>query len=282
MSRAGWRRTDKASDDTVARMIEEDRIDILVDLAGHTKGNRLPVLARKPAPVQMSYLGYPTTTGMAAVDYKLSDAYLTPPSTPERYAERILNLPDSFLCYAPPSDAPVVAPAPVGRPVTFGSFNATAKISEPVVALWSRLLRDLPDTRLILKTQALDDPATRDRYLSMFATHGVASSRLDLRGHDGTIGLHLAQYGEIDIALDPFPYNGGTTTLEALWMGVPVLTLVGDHASARHGLSILATVGLSDLASRTPEAFLRAARSLAGDAERRTGLRAELRERVAR
>lgn len=280
-SARGWRRTDGESDESVARMIEEDGIDILVDLAGHTKGNRLPVLARKPAPVQISYLGYPTTTGMATVDYKLSDAHLTPPSTPERFAERVLNLPDSFLCYAPPLDAPAVMPAPLGRPVTFGSFNATAKIGEPVVALWSRLLVALPDAKLILKTQALGDPATRDRYLAMFSTQGVAPAQIDLRGHDDTIGEHLAQYGEIDIALDPFPYNGGTTTLEALWMGVPVLTLAGDRSSARHGLSILATAGLSDLVSRTPEAFLRTARSLAWDVERRAGLRAGLRERIA-
>lgn len=278
----GWRRTDGKSDEQVARMIEKDRIDILVDLAGHTKGNRLPVLARRPAPVQISYLGYPTTTGMGAVDYKMSDAYLTPPSTPERFAERILNLPDSFLCYAPPSDAPPVAAPPAGRPLTFGSFNTTAKICGPVIALWSRLLKELPQARLLLKTQAFDDPATRDRFRTMFQSHGVDGARLDLHGHSNSIGEHLAQYAEIDIALDPFPYNGGTSTLEALWMGVPVLSLVGDRSSARHGFSILSTLGLPELVSRTPEAFLRGARSLADDAARRADLRANLRERVAR
>lgn len=279
----GWRNIAGMDDDAVAAMIRADGIDLLVDLAGHTKGNRLPVFARRPAPVQLSYLGYPTTTGMAAMDYKMSDHHLTPPSTPERFTERLLNLPDSFLCYAPPLEAPEVAPSPAERTgrVTFGSFNGASKVTPAVVALWARLLDAVPDSRLLLKTKAFDDQATRDRYHMMFARRGLSAERVELLGHVDGISGHLGLYGEVDIVLDPFPYNGGTTTIEALWMGVPVVTLAGDRSAARHGVSILNTIGLPELVARTEDAYIRTAHDLAADAGRRAELRTGMRRLVA-
>jgi len=220
---------------------------------------------------------------MAAMGYKVSDHHLTPPSTLERFTERLLNLPDSFLCYAPPLESPEVAPPPAERAgrVTFGSFNGASKVTPAVVALWVRLLDAVPDSRLLLKTKAFDDWATRDRYHMMFARRGLSADRVELLGHVDGIGGHLDLYGEVDIALDPFPYSGGTTTLEALWMGLPVISLAGDRSSARHGVSVLNTIGLPELVARTEEAYIRAARELAADAERRAELRDGLRRRLA-
>jgi protein O-GlcNAc transferase len=275
-----WRSTVGWSDDEVAEMVRADGIDILVDLAGHTGGNRLGVFARKPAPVQASYLGYATTTGLAAMDWRISDPFLTPEDRRERFTESVHALASCFLCYRPPAEAPDVVATPASRNghVTFGCFNNTAKIGEELIALWAALLEMLPGTRLLLKTKALNDAGTRERIATLFRRHGVGS-RVELRGHSPTTAEHLAAYGEVDIALDTFPYGGGTTTVEALWMGVPVVSLAGDRSSARFGLSILSSLGLGTLAASDPRGYMVRAAELASDIGRLERLRAAGRAR---
>lgn len=270
-------------DEAAAARIRADGIDILVDLAGHTGHNRLALFARRPAPVQVSYLGYPNTTGLAAMDYRLTDAWADPPGeTDAYYTERLVRLPRGFLCYTPPADAPPVGEIPSSRAgrVTFGSFNNLAKMTPEVVRLWARILRAVPDARLVLKNRALTDAATRERYAALFEAAGVARDRLDLRAWADSRAGHLAAYGGVDVALDTFPYNGTTTTCEALWMGVPVVTLAGDRHAGRVGLSLLHQVGLDAHVARDEDDYVAIAAALAGDAAARAALRAALRERM--
>ncbi|MGE5537503.1 MAG: tetratricopeptide repeat protein [Gemmatimonas sp.] len=276
-----WRNIHRVGDDVVARMIEDDRIDILVDLSGHTSGNRLPVLARTPAPIQVSWIGYPGITGLPTIDWRLTDAVADPAGTEDRGPEALFRLPEGFLCYRPPDDAPAITTQPSAGPVTFASFNVLAKISSDTIALWSRVLLTVPGSRLLLKAEALDDPAVRQRIANAFARHGVGADRLDLIGFVPDPASHLATYGGVDIALDPFPYNGTTTTMEALWMGCPVVTLRGDRHSARVGASLLARAGLGDLVAGTADEFVRIAERLAGDRARLQELRGGMRARLA-
>ncbi len=278
-----WRDTAALSHSSLADMIRADGIDILVDLAGHTNGNRLPVFVLKPAPIQVSYLGDTMTTGLTVMDYKMTDAHITPPDTKESFTEVLATLPDSFACYAPPTEAPEVGPLPAlatGQ-ITFGCFNNLAKVTTSVIALWSAALHAVPGSRLILKAKALTDAATRDRLIEKFASCDIGGDRLALRGYVADIGRHLAAYNEIDIALDTFPYSGGTTTFEALWMGVPVISLAGDRSTARLSLSFLMTAGLGALATTDPSAFVHRARELAGNLPRLAEIRGKLRQRVA-
>lgn len=278
-----WRDTATLSHAALAEAIRADGIDILVDLAGHTNGNRLPAFALRPAPVQVSYLGYAMTSGLVAMDYKLTDAYLTPSDTKERFTEALAMLPDSFACYAPPTRAPDVGPLPAlatGQ-ITFGCFNNLAKITPDVITLWSATLHAVPGSRLMLKAKGLNDSATRERLTARFSACDIAHDRLILRGHSSDVGDHLAVYNEVDIALDTFPYGGGTTTFEALWMGVPVVSLVGDRSTARLSLSFLATAGLAALAAAEPNAFVLTARELASSLPRLAELRSKLRQRIA-
>jgi len=279
-----WRDTFGKSDDEVANMIRNDAIDILVDLAGHTAHNRLAVFARQPAPVQVTYLGYPNTTGLPQMDYRLTDVYADPPGQEGHHTETLVRLPRGFLCYAPPREAPAVGPAPASTAghITFGSFNAMAKINEGVVALWAKLLEAVPRSRLLMKNHSLRDAATRARYAALFEARGIAPDRLDLVGSLERPTEHLMLYNRVDIGLDPFPYNGTTTTCEALWMGVPVMTLAGDRHAGRVGASLLTQVGLTELVAQTPDDYVRLAAALAGDRERLTALRAALRERMQR
>jgi predicted O-linked N-acetylglucosamine transferase (SPINDLY family) len=276
-----WRSSVGMNDDALAAMIRADGIDILVDLAGHTAKNRLPVFARKPAPVQVTWAGYVGTTGLSRIDYVITDRWESPPGS-ERYAvERLLRLPDGYVCYAPPDYAAEVGPLPAKRSgaVTFGCFNNLAKINAQVIALWGRLLRELPSARIVLKTRALGEAVTRDRIWLLFAAEGVARARIELEGHSSHRDL-LARYNDVDVALDPFPYSGGLTTIEALWMGVPVITLGGDTFAARHSWSHLNVVGLGEFAVDGPVAYLRLALALANDLDRLAALRAELRNRL--
>ena len=232
----GWRDIDALDDGEAAKRIGADGIDILVDLSGHTMNGRLALFAGKPAPVQVTYLGYPNTTGLNAMDYRLTDARADPEGDGEAFhSETLVRLSGGFLCYRPPDDAPAVAP-PNNGPVTFISCNNLAKVTPPVVAAWAALLARLPDCRLALKAKALGDAGARRRMAERFADHGVAAGRIDLMGWVET-GSHLGVYGGADIGLDTFPYNGATTTCEALWMGVPVVTLAGDRHAGRVGAS---------------------------------------------
>jgi len=278
-----WRDISKVGDDEMAAMVREDGIDILVDLAGHTSCNRLPVFARKPAPVQVTWLGYPNTTGLSTIDYRLTDAIADPDGQGAFHSEKLVRLPGCFLCYQPLADAPPVAPLPaaVSGHITFGSFNNLAKISPGVVELWSELLKALPAARLVIKNPSLTDTPTRQRYYELFAQQGLAEGRIELLGHTASREEHLALYGRVDIGLDTFPYNGTTTTCEALWMGVPVIALAGHSHAGRVGMSLLTAAGLQEWIANTPEQYIEIAQALAADADKLAQLRAGLRQQLA-
>jgi len=244
-----WVETVGLTDDAFVQKLREDQVDILVDLGGHTSGNRLPVAARRAAPVQIEYLGYPETTGVPALGYRLTDARADPPGAADAYStERLIRLPHGFHCYRPHAKAPPPAPAPhlAKGYVTFASFNVLPKVNDRTVAAWSEILKAVPGARFYIKCKQLRDPAVRDRIRSDFARHGVDPVRLDMEAFVPSVFDHLSQYGLVDLALDTFPYNGTTTTCEALWMGVPVLTLAGTNHRSRVGLSLMTTVGLAD------------------------------------
>jgi len=267
----------------VARQVQADQIDILVDLAGHTSSGLLALFAHKPAPIQVTYLGYPDTTGLPAIDYRLCDAITDPPDQPTHCTEELFRLPDCFLCYQPYGQAPPVSvpPAAADGHVVFGSFNNLAKINPLVVEVWAKLLDAVPGSHLLIKNPSLHDAPTRDRYTARFRSHGVPAERLELRGPTDSIADHLALYSRVDIALDTFPYNGTTTTCEALWMGVPVVTLCGTNHAARVSASLLATAGLHDWVSHDLDGYLEVASRLANTPDHLAAIRRSLRDRVA-
>jgi protein O-GlcNAc transferase len=248
----------------LATRVRQDGIDILVDLSGHTMGDSLLAFAEKPAPVQVSWIGVPATSGMPAIDYFLGDAYMPCPGTEHLFAEKVYRLPRAACCYRPfRTDLPV-APAPCLERgyVTFGCFNSPYKINREVVKLWSAILHLSPPARLLLKYFGMENPAVQDRFRQWFQEDGIAVERVMFKGKSPA-ETYLADYGAIDIALDPFPYNGGSTTLDALWMGVPVVSLAGRLTAQRAGASILSNAGLSDLVAQNPEQYMKAALFLA-------------------
>jgi protein O-GlcNAc transferase len=274
-----WRPVFGRSDEEVAALIRNDQIDILVDLSGHTEGGRPLLFARKPAPVQASWLGYPGTTGLSAMDYSVMDPSTAPEGAEAWFTEALARLPHGRFCYSPPAYAPDVA-APGERPLTFGSFSNLAKIGPEVVRVWARVLDAVPGSRLVLKWSALAQPKVRQRLADEFAAVGVGADRLELRGGSSHADW-LAQYADIDIALDPFPFGGGLTSSEALWMGVPVVTLPLSRAASRQTLAFLHALGLDDLAAASEDDYVRIAAELAADPARRAELRQSLRERMA-
>jgi len=278
----GWREVAAIDDDAVARMVREDRIDILIDLAGHSKGNRLGVFARRAAPVQLTWLGYPDTTGLAAIDSRITDHTADPaPAAELRHSERLLRIESGFLSYLPPADAPPVKPRAPGAAVVFSSFNSLAKVNAQSLRLWGRILAGVPGSRLVLKSSVLGFPDTVDRLLDAFERAGIDPAQVDLQGWISGRQQHLEAYHDVDIALDTFPYNGTTTTCEALWMGVPVITQAGEVHMSRVGASILHCVGLDELIARDDEQYVRCAIDLARDAGARAALRAQMRARLA-
>ena len=278
-----WRDVRKLSFESLSDLIRSDAIDILIDLAGHTDKNRLLVFARKPAPVQATWIGYPGTTGMVAMDYLICDQYCVPAGSETHYQERILSLPDGLACYDPPAEAPAVGPLPAARSgrVTFGSFNNTSKITPQVVAVWAEILLRVPDARLVIKYGGFGDVGARERYTALFAAHGADASRLDLRGRTKTRLETLEQYNDLDLALDPFPYGGATTTCEALWMGVPVVTFPGVTFASRVSQSHVSNAGLSETIAQDRAHYVELAAELAQDVGRLGTLRAGLRDQMA-
>jgi predicted O-linked N-acetylglucosamine transferase (SPINDLY family) len=278
----GFRFTVGLGDEAVAERIRSDRIDILVCLGGHTANNRVLVCAYKPAPVQMSY-GDLSTTGLDTVDYWLTDANVHPPDTRERFTERLLRLP-ILVIHEPPEEAPAVGPLPAlaaGR-VTFGSFNNLAKLNAEVLSLWAEVMAAVPGSRLILKyVNWLDNASVRERLRSAFARAGIEPERLILAGERLSRRRHLELLNQVDIALDPFPFNGCTTSFEALWMGVPVVTLEGERWLGRMGYATLAPLGLGDLAAADRAGYVALASRLAADLPGLAALRQGLRRRVA-
>ena len=278
-----WRRIVGAGDDRVAELIREDRIDILVDLAAHTADSRVDIFARHPAPVQVTYLGYPNTTGLSEIEYRLTDAFADPVGVSDRYhVEKLVRLPSGFLCFNPPAPHPSPGPLPAGTdgPITFASFNAVHKVTESAIRLWSRAMMAVPGSTLLMKAAGSSDTQTRERLLDRFAAESVVADRIRFAERTERYVEHLEMYSGCDIAFDTFPYNGATTTCEALWMGVPVLTLAGTRHAARVSLSILSQVGLTEFAGDTPDEFVRIAATLAADRRRLADLRATLRDRM--
>ncbi len=283
---AVWRNFVGQPGAVLEQTIRADAPDILIDLAGHTgMTNRLPVLARRVAPVQITYLGYPNTTGVPAMDYRFTDALADPPGAADALAtERLVRFAPTAWAYQTPEDAPEVAPAPclARGHVTFGCFNNAGKFTDRAVALWSRVLAAVPGSRLQLKGRGFADPATRAHYEAWFERFGVEPARLDLIERTEDTRSHLALYHGVDIALDTFPYHGTTTTCEALWMGVPVVTCAGDRHAARVGVSLLAAAGHPEWVATDEDAYVRIAAGLAAEPARLAGLRAGLRDDLRR
>ena len=278
---SSWRDVHGWSDDRLTQAIRDDGIDILFDLTGHTRDNRLLVFARRPAPIQISWAGYVGTTGLRTMDYVLADRYEIPPEAEPHYCERVLRMPDGYICFEPPACAPPVSPLPALNKghVTFGSFNNQAKLGQQTVATWSRILHRVPGSRLVLKYYAMSNPAVAGRLREMFASQGVEPDRIDFFGTTSH-AEQMERYRDVDIALDPFPYNGGLTTLEALWMGVPVVTCPGETFAGRHSLSHLSNVGLTTTIAGDLEDYVSLAESLAGDLPALARLREVLRDRM--
>ena len=275
----GWCEVAGMEYGALAARIRIDQVDLLVELSGHTAGNRLTAVARRLAPVQVTYLGYPDTTGLTQVDYRLVDEITDPPGAEQWCTETLVRLPGSFLCYRPPADAPEVGPPPceVTGHITFGSFNNLAKVNEEVVAVWAMILQQAPDSRLVVKSSILDDPATGERYRGLFVDHGVAGERIEFLGRTARRSDHLALYRDIDIALDTFPYNGVTTTCEALWMGVPVVTWTMKGHAGRVGASLLHSVGREHWVTDCLEGYVEQAVAMAASREVLHGERERLR-----
>jgi len=270
------------SDETVVRMIEQDKIDILVEIGGHTGDNRLLVMAHKPAPVQVDYGGI-NTSGMVQIDYRLTDSLLDPPELHKFYVEESFCLPGGFFCYRPPDFAPPVAPPPATRNgyTTFGSFNNSMKINPYVVSLWAQVLKANDGSRFLLKFTGGQDHDIRNNFFRQFEQMGVERERIKIHGWKSPV-QHLQLYSDIDIALDTYPYNGGLTTLEALWMGVPVISLFGKHVFlSRAGLSMLNRLHLDFFAASTPQDYVSKATALASNVEALAKIRASMRTRMA-
>ncbi len=282
---AAWRHVAGQRAAAVAARVRADRIDILIDLAGHTGINRLPLLARRLAPVQATYLGYPDTTGLAAMDYRLVDAITDPVGdADEWHSERLMRFAPTAWSYAPPDDAPEVAPAAavtLGH-VTFGCFNNFAKVTDAMLGHWAALLAAVPESRLLLKGSGLGDPVLGAAAEQRFAAAGLPRERVELLERTETEAEHLATYARVDIALDTFPYHGTTTTCEALWMGVPVVTLAGDRHGSRVGASLLKAVGRVEWVAGDAREYVRLGVELASDVPRLARGRRELREAMRR
>jgi protein O-GlcNAc transferase len=276
-----WRSLINMDDIKAAEMVRQDGIDILIDLSGHTAGNRLDIFIRKPAPIQISWLGYANTTGMARMDYVISDPVSSPAGDQQRFSEKLLRLPQVRLCYRAPDYLPDVAPLPsiAKGSITFGCFNNINKLNLHVLSLWAQILNRLPNAVLRLKSKYFIDPATCERFEQVFAAHNVAADRFHLSQQSGHRQM-LEEYAEIDIALDPFPYNGGTTTCEALWCGVPVLTLRGDSMYGRQSASFLSAAQLDGWIAETEAEYVEKALAFAADRHGLAELRSQLRGRM--
>ncbi len=277
-----WRDVFDLDDASLTRRVREDRIDILVDLGGFSANNRLSVFARKPAPVMATWLGYPTTTGLAQMDYRISDWSVDPEGFESLSAERVVRLANSYFCYGGPGtelDAGALPASREGR-VTFGSFNSLAKIGDETVRLWARVLQAVPGSHLVIKSAPLAEKAIADDVRRRFADLGLAPERLSLSGWKESLEDHLQSYRDVDIGLDSYPYNGATTTCEALWMGVPVVSLAGETHASRMGRSILHAAGLDELVAQTQDRYAEIAIGLARDPGRLEKMRSGLRERM--
>lgn len=281
----GYRNVYRMGDEDLAEVIRADGIDVLVELSGHTCDNRLAMLARRVAPVQMTYLGYPNTTGLSEMDCRVTDVVADPPGRADAWhTEKLMRIEGGFLAYQPPDfarDLPVApAPALASHHFTFGSFNNLAKINDVVLDTWARILEQVPKSVLLLKARGLRNDKVKERILAALAARGIAEEgRVQLMGHERAAVDHLKLYNQIDLALDTFPYNGTTTTCEALWMGTPVLTFEGMSHAGRVGASLLTHAGLPELVAQDRQGYIDKAVMLGNDREALAQLRAGLRDR---
>lgn len=277
----GWHPVAGMLSDTLAKMIADDKLDVIVELSGHTGYNRLPIFARRLAPVQVTYLGYPNTTGLPTIDFRLTDEIADPEGEADAFnAERLVRFSSTAWCYSPPKQAPDVAEPPsVARGIapTFGCFNNVAKINEPTLVRWASILQRIPGARLLLKGHGLGETELQETLLARLANAGFSQGSVVLLERTKTLAEHLSLYAQVDVALDTFPYNGTTTTCEALWMGVPVISLAGDRHSSRVGLSLLSAAGHRELVADSWDEYCDRAARLAVDAPELVRLRGALR-----
>lgn len=278
---SAWKPLFALNDSAAANLIHADGIHVLLDLSGHTGHNRLPVFAWKPAPVQASWLGYWASTGVAEMDYMLADPYVAPQGEENKFVESLWRLPENYLCFSEPAHNIAVAPLPAltSGCITFGCFNKVDKMNDAVVALWAQLIKAVPGSRLFLKTPQLNDSALCNTTRQRFYEHGIEPERLVLEGGSPRAKL-LETYNRVDIALDPFPYTGGATSAESLWMGVPVITHKGEDFLSRIGESICSNAGLADWIAADDEDYVTKAVLHASDLRRLATLRAGLRQQV--
>ena len=279
---AFWEDVQHLDDDQFATRVQQDGIDILIDLNGHTSQHRLGVFARKAAPVQISWLGYPGSNGLGTMDYVIADRYVLPMTDQASVRARILHLPDSFICFDPSTGAPPVSPLPATVPgkILFGCFHNPVKCNEAVIGLWAEILRRLPQSRLLLKYKAFDAPSVQEKFRARFAAYGIDAERLEFQGMSPHQEL-FATMGRVDLALDPFPFAGGMMTCLSLWMGLPVLTMAGEHFASRQGVSFLSTIGVTDTIAHSPQDYCEKAVELAHDLRKLADLRAKLRPAMA-
>lgn len=275
-----WLEAASLDDTALQAAIVADEIDVLVDLAGHTSTHRLGVFAKRAAPVQATFLGYPHSTGLSTIDWIIGDATVSPAEHAHLFSEGIAQLPGSVFCWAPVDQYPLPPARPADAPVTFGSFNNAMKLSPTTLHLWAQVLKAVPGATLLLKAPSLRDAAVQARFASILAQHGIGKERLLCRGPTGLAEM-MQEYGDVDIALDPMPYNGGTTTLQALWMGVPVVTLAGGNFVGRMGASFLHTLGEPDWVASDENSYVAKAVALANRTGTLRRQRADLRNRMA-
>jgi len=277
-----WVEATALNDAQLARRIDADEMDVLMDLSGHTGHNRMRLFAQRAAPVQMTYLGYPGSTGVPNMDWLLGDAIVTPEGSDDLYSERVWRLPGTVFCYAPEEDYPFpqFTQAHGQRPLTFGSFNNVPKLTPHTLRLWARILAALPESRLLLKAPSFSDPAAIEAFSKRLIAEGIAPERVEFRGPTGLAEM-MGEYADIDIALDPVPYNGGTTSLQALWMGAPVVVKTGGHFVSRMGMSFMTAAGLADWVAADDDAYVAIAVAKGQDREALLTLKRGLRQRLS-
>ena len=269
------------TDEAAAKLIYEDGVHVLLDLSGHTSDNRLPMFGYKPAPVQVSWLGYFATTGLNEMDYLIGDPHVTPPKDDGHFTEKVWRLPETRWCFTPPTIDVAVAEPPALKQgyVTFGCFNNATKINDEVVKLWAKVLEAIPTSRLLLKAKQFRDQVARESIIQRFTAQGVNSKRISLEESEDR-RKYFAAYNKIDITLDPFPFTGGTTSVESLWMGSPLITLAGDSLVSRQGVGVLMNAGLSDWIAGDEEEYVAKAVLFASDLDKLAMLRNGLRSQI--
>ena len=276
-----WEVSSGLSAEACAKLVHSHGIDILIDLAGHSANNRLDIISLRPAPIQISWLGYVNTTGLPVIDFRITDSIADPEGAERFYSEELLRMPDTFFCYTPDERSPLIGelPAISARHVTFGSFNNIAKINDKVIELWTAILNQVEGAQLIMVGRPFRDPDIQNRYFKKFSSHGIERNRIRLIA-DLPMKEYLELYNKIDIALDPFPHNGHTITCHTLWMGVPVIVLSGERYASRMGTSVLTAMGLPELIASDYDEYINIAVNLAANREKMASLRKELREKM--